>query len=405
MRILYFDCPMGISGDMCLAALINLGVDPKMLIAELKKLPLGKTRFDISVTTEVRHSITATGFRVKVPHEHHHRTFKDIRAIIEDSKLSGKVKTLAISIFRTIAEAEARVHGIKPGAVHFHEVGALDSIVDIVGAAIAITHLNPGRVVSSPVTLGSGWADTMHGRIPIPAPATLEILKHGRIAPSLSEIPFELTTPTGAAILATVTDEFGPMPAMTVKGVGYGAGKKDFKEGANVVRVVTGDGPADPARACECGGDKVSILETNIDDMPAQMLGYLMDRLLEAGALDVYYTPIQMKKGRPAVLLTVITDEARKEDLLGITFAESTSIGVRVSSVERRCLERKIIKVKTAYGTVRVKVASKNGRTVNIQPEYEDCRAIAAKKGLPLKKVMDAAKAAASTADTAGCAH
>lgn len=383
---------MGISGDMCLAALINLGVDPKMLMAELKKLPLGKTLYDISVTTEIRHSITGTGFRVKVPREHHHRTFKDIRAMVEGSALSGEVKTLAVSIFRTIAKAEGRVHGIKPDAVHFHEVGALDSIIDIVGAAIALTSLKPDRIVSSPVTLGSGWADTMHGTIPIPAPATLEILKRARIAPS--EIPFELTTPTGAAILATIVDEFGPMPAMTVEGVGYGAGRKDFKEAANFLRVVSGDGAT--AGACQGGGERLCILETNIDDMPAQLLGYLMDRLLDAGALDVYYTPIQMKKGRPAVLLTVLTDETRKEDLLDITFTESTSIGVRILNVERRCLERRIVKVKTRYGTVRVKVSSKDGRPVNVQPEYEDCRAIAEKKGLPLKNVMDAAKAAAT---------
>lgn len=394
MRVLYFDCPMGISGDMCLAALINLGVDPKMLVAELEKLPIGHDRFNISVTTELRHSITGTGFRVKCPHERHHRTYQDIRKIIRSSALSGEVKALSISIFKTIACAEGRIHGIKPDAVHFHEVGALDSIVDIVGAAIALTYLKPDRIICSPIVLGSGWADTMHGRIPIPAPATLEILRGAPIAPSPIPIPFELTTPTGAAILATVVNEFGPMPAMTIDNIGYGAGKKDFKEAANLLRVVSGRVPAGSVRVDMVSHERISVLETNIDDMSPQIAGYLMDRLLEAGALDVYYTPVQMKKGRPAILLTILTDDALKEDILDIVFTESTSIGVRVSQVERRCLDRKLVKVKTAYGPVRVKVSMKDGKTVNIQPEFDDCRAIAEKKKIALKKVMDAARAA-----------
>ncbi|OGQ59628.1 MAG: TIGR00299 family protein [Deltaproteobacteria bacterium RIFCSPLOWO2_02_FULL_53_8] len=392
MRVLYFDCPMGISGDMCLAGLINLGVDVKMLMTELKKLPVGHNNFSISVTTEVRHSISGTGFRVKVPHEHHHRTYKDIRKIINASALSDDVKSLSLSIFKTIAFAEGRVHGIKPDAVHFHEVGALDSIVDIVGAAIALTYLKPDKIVSSPVALGSGWADTMHGRIPIPAPATLEILKGLPTAPS--NIPFELTTPTGAAIIATVAHEFGPMPAMTIDNIGYGAGKKDFKEAANLLRVVTGSLPRRVRSKDVNNSETVSILESNIDDMSPQTAGYLMDRLFVAGALDVYYTPVQMKKGRPAVLLTVLTGDAHKEGLLDVIFAESTSIGVRVSLVERRCLERKTVKVKTSFGVVRVKLSMKGGKTVNIQPEFDDCRAIAEKRGLPLKKIMDAARAA-----------
>lgn len=390
MRVLYFDCQMGISGDMCLAALINLGVDFKMLLTELKKLPIEDAKFDISVSTELRHSITAASFRVKYPHEHHHRTFLDIRKIINNSVLSDEVKALSISIFKTIACAEGKIHGIKPDAVHFHEVGAFDSIIDIVGAAIALTSLKPDKIVCSPVALGSGWANTMHGRIPIPAPATLEILKG--IPTASSPVAFELTTPTGAAILAVVVNEFGQMPAMTIENIGYGAGKKDFKEAANLLRIVTGH-VSDAAAASPKDAERIFVIETNIDDMSPQTAGYLMDRLLEAGCLDVYYTPVQMKKGRPAVLLTVLTDGPHKEDLLDMIFTESTSIGVRVSQVERRCLDRKIVKVKTRYGSVNVKVSMKDGKVVNSQPEFDDCRAIAEKKKIALKKVTDAAKA------------
>ncbi|MBI5562157.1 MAG: nickel pincer cofactor biosynthesis protein LarC [Deltaproteobacteria bacterium] len=389
MRLLYFDCPMGISGDMCLGALVDLGVDPKALVRELKKLPIEKDKIDVAITKETRHSITGTAFRVRLPHERHHRTFKDISGIIDRSALAPDVKALGLAIFKTIAVAEAKVHGIAVDAVHFHEVGALDSIIDIVGAAYAITSLKIDRCVSSPVALGSGWADTMHGRIPIPAPATLEILKGAPSAPPPA--PFELTTPTGAAILATVVNDYGPMPAMTIEAIGYGAGKKDFREAANLLRVVVGE----CAEALKSGlDDRVSVIETNIDDMTPQTAGYLMDRLLNAGALDVFYTPVQMKKGRPAVLLTVLADESRKDELIGVIFDESTSIGIRISEVERRCLERKVIKVKTRYGAVRVKVSMRAGRAVNAQPEYDDCREIAEKKKVPLKKVMDAARAA-----------
>lgn len=389
MKVLYFDCPTGISGDMCLGALIDLGVDFKMILKELKKLPVDK--IDVKTGKEIRHSISGTSFRVNLKESHHHRTFKDIKGIIGKSALSPKVKELSTSIFKIIAEAEGKIHGIPADKVHFHEVGAMDSIIDIVGAAVAIDSLKVDKIYSSPIPLGSGWADTMHGRIPIPAPATVEILKGVPVAPS--EIPFELTTPTGAAIIKTVSDGFGPLPQMIIDKTGYGAGKKDFREAANLLRVILGDTEA----AEKCGGEhgkSLIIMETNIDDMSPQIAGYIMERLFAAGALDVFFTPVQMKKSRPGILLTVLTDERKKKDLLDIIFEDSTSIGVRTYPVERHCLERKMVKAKTPYGIVTVKVSLRDGKAVNIQPEYEDCKALAEKKKVPLKRVLDAARAA-----------
>ena len=385
MKTIYFDCPMGVSGDMFLAALIDLGVDHRMILRELKKLPVD--RIDVEVRKETRHSITGTSFRVKLHEAHHHRSFRDIKKIISGSKLKPAVKKLATDIFRLIAEAEGRIHNVKTEAVHFHEIGAMDSIIDIVGAAIAVDSLKADRVVCSPLPLGTGWADTMHGRIPIPAPATLEILKGVHIAQSTA--PFELTTPTGAAIMKTIASSFGPMPSMTIEKAGYGAGKKDFKERANLLRALLGSAENGT------GDEKVYVLETNIDDMSPQVAGYLLEKLISAGALDAFYTPVQMKKGRPGVLLTALAAATDRERLLETIFAESTSIGIRSYTVERRCLERKSFKVKTPYGNVSVKASYRAGIAVNIQPEYEECRAIAEKKGVPLKIIIDAARAAA----------
>jgi len=388
MKTLYLDCPMGISGDMFLAALIDLGVDPKMILRELKKLPVD--RIDIEIKKVARHSITGTAFKVRLKEAHHHRTFRDIKKIINESPLAPAVKALSTAIFKVIAESEGKIHGIKADEVHFHEIGAMDSIIDICGAAIAVDSLKVSRIVSSPIALGTGWARTMHGTIPIPAPATLEILKGVPVAASTA--PFELTTPTGAAIVKTLASSFGPMPSMTIDQAGYGVGKKDFKESANLLRAVIGT--ASGNKAAE-GTERLTVLETNIDDMSPQVAGYLLEKLLSSGALDAFYTPVQMKKGRPGVLLTVLTDSGNKDSLLDMIFAESTTIGVRAHEVERHCLERKSAKVKTPYGTVKVKLALRKGRVMNIQPEYEDCKAAAEKKGVPLKQVMDAAREAA----------
>lgn len=386
---------MGISGDMFLGALIDLGVDLKEIVAGLAAMPLDvnnpDNRFDLSAAKVQRHSITATTFRVKFAHSHHHRTYRDIKELIKASGLKKGVKELSLAIFKTIAVAEARIHGIKADDVHFHEIGALDSIVDIIGAAIALDTLGIDRFVASPIALGSGWAKTMHGTIPIPAPATLEILKG---VPTISgNAPFELTTPTGAAIVKTVASSFGPMPAMAIEKIGYGAGKKDFKDAANLLRIVIGSfEPNEPRNERQTEG--LIVLETNIDDQTPQLSGYMMDVLLEAGALDVYITSVQMKKDRPGILLTVLASQRDGYALTDIIFKESSAIGVRSYPVSRRCLDRRIEKVRTRWGVARVKIASLNGVVLNRQPEYEDCKALAEKKGVPLKKVMEAVIAA-----------
>ena len=388
-KLLYFECPTGVSGDMFLAALINLGVDIKKIKRELKKLPV--SGYSVSVTKERRHAIEATRFKVKTKKERHHRTFGDIKGLIEESGLSDPIKKLAIKIFKLLAKAEGKVHGITPGKVHFHEVGAVDSIVDIVGAAIAIETLGKVEVYCSPIATGSGFVKTAHGTMPIPAPATLELLKGVPIVPS--PVQMELTTPTGAAILKTLVLGFGPVPPMTVTDIGYGAGGKDFKEVPNVLRVTLGTSKGTRTRAVH-DSESILAIETNTDDMNPQLAGYLMERLLAEGALEVFFTPVQMKKNRPGTLITVLAEASSRERLTEIIFRESTSIGVRYYHVERSCLERDFRKVRTAYGPVRIKVSRLNGRVVNVTPEYEDCKKAASGKKVPIKDVIEAARAA-----------
>ncbi|MFZ3072744.1 MAG: nickel pincer cofactor biosynthesis protein LarC [Thermodesulfobacteriota bacterium] len=388
MRILYFDCPTGISGDMCMASLIDLGVSVEKIKKELKKLKL--SGYEITVTRENRGAINGTRFKVRSrptlragSPTHPHRTFKDIKNIIERSGLKKDVKELSVRIFTNLAAAEGKVHGISPMKVMFHEVGAIDSIVDIVGVSIALIELGVSEVRASAIPTGSGFVNTMHGRLSVPAPATIEVLKGVPIVPS--PIEMELTTPTGAVILKTVSKGFGKMPAMTIKNIGYGLGGKDFKETPNAIRAVIGetDGKEDSS---------VIVIETNIDDMTPQAVAYLAERLLKEGALDAFITPVQMKKARPGFLLTVLADEKKKDWLMEIIFRESTTIGVRHYRAARTCLERKMVRVKTPLGSVRVKVSTLGNETINVRPEYEDCKKIAEKKKLPLMKVMDEVK-------------
>ncbi len=384
MRILYFDSPSGISGDMTMAALIDLGVDIKKIKRELKKL--GLSNYTIKTTLERRHAIEGVRFKVRTTESKHHRTFKDIKKIIEKSKLAKEVKVLSIEIFKTLAIAEGSVHGISAEKVHFHEVGAVDSIVDIVGVAIAIIDLKVDAIYSSPIPLGSGLVSTMHGTMPIPAPATIELMRGIPTKPS--PVAMELTTPTGAVIAKTLVKEFGPMPAMVIEKIGYGVGGKDFEEIPNILRVVLGEMTATP----ESDSQSAIVLETNIDDMTPEIGGYLIERLLKEGALDAYITPVQMKKTRMGMLITVITEEKLKDSLLEVIFTESTSIGVRSYRVERDCLAREIKMIKTPYGKVGVKLSYLNGRLVNSAPEYEDCKLLAEKKGIALKEIMDSAR-------------
>lgn len=371
---------------MVVGALIDLGLDLKILKRELSKLPIKD--YSISCSRDERHHIVGANFKVKFKESRRHRAFADIKNLIGKSKLSAKVKELSSAIFFNLAKAEAKVHGCKVGDVHFHEVGAIDSIVDIVGTVIGIQQLGIERIYSSPLPMGSGWVETSHGKMPVPAPATLEILKGAPVIPSA--IASELTTPTGAAVIKTLAHGFGHMPRMKIEGAGYGIGDKDFKEIPNVLRVIIGES-ALPAGG-DGGPEKLLVIETNIDDMNPQIYDYVMDRLFREGALDVFLMSIQMKKGRPAVLLKTLCPYSKKDAVMGAIFRETTSIGIRAYEVERHCLKRSVKDVSTPYGKVKVKISEKDGEPINIQPEYDDCKKIAEKKNVPLKKVMDFAK-------------
>ena len=387
MRTLYFDCFAGASGDMILGAMVAAGIDTNVLREELSRLNVDG--FNLNFETVTRSGLSATYARVETAHEHKHRHLSDIKKIIDSSGVSDKAKALSSEIFTRLAEAEAKVHNEPVEHVHFHEVGALDAIVDIVGAAICFDLLQIDRFVSSPLHVGSGMIEMAHGRFPVPPPAVAELLKG--VPFYSSDITGELLTPTGAAIITTVCKEFGPLPPMTTEAVGYGAGKRQYKDFPNVLRVLLGE--TDSAAATD---ERLWMIETNIDDMSPQLLGHVMDRAFELGALDCYFTPVQMKKNRPGVLLSVLCERDRKESLLKLLFTETTTLGVRSYEVERRALRRTFIEVETAYGPIGVKVAHLNGHVVNEMPEFEDVRAAATKAGVPLKVVEDAVRAALS---------
>jgi uncharacterized protein (TIGR00299 family) protein len=390
MKTLYFDCFAGASGDMILGAMVAAGVDPDALREQLSRLSVDG--FEINFETVDRSGLSATYARVETAHEHKHRDLSDIKKIIESSGVSEAAKKVAIQIFTRLAEAEARVHNEPVDHVHFHEVGALDAIVDIVGAAICFDLLKIDRFVCSPLHVGSGMIQMAHGRFPIPPPAVAELL---RGVPFYStEIQGELLTPTGAAIITTVCQEFGPIPQLTTGVTGYGAGTRQYKDFPNVLRVLLGETQSEAA-----ADERLWMLETNIDDMSPQLLGHVMDRAFELGALDCYFTPVQMKKNRPAVLLSVLCDTEKRESLMNLLFTETTTLGVRSYEVARRALRRSMVRVETQYGPIDVKVAHLNGRVVNEMPEFEQVRAAATKAGVPLKVVEDAVRAAGRNRD------
>jgi uncharacterized protein (TIGR00299 family) protein len=373
MKICYLDAFSGISGDMTVGALIDAGADGSAVTQMLEALGTGAA-FRVEKTT--RRGIAASKFHVTGGESKGHRHLKDILELIAKSGLPGAVKQNASAVFQRLGEAEAKVHGIPLAQVHFHEVGAADSICDIVGACAAFDLLGVHTIHSSPLNVGSGTVNTEHGVLPVPAPATAELLKDQPIyarGPSV-----ELTTPTGAAIAVTLAADFGALPAMRVNATGYGAGDKDFSEHANVLRVFIGE----PSGAEEA--TTVAILEANIDDASPQVLGYAMERLLEAGALDVTLESLLMKKNRPGMLLRVIARPEDREALAQMIFAETTTLGLRIYSAERRVKARRVAEVETRHGTVRIKIAE-NG---SFAPEYEDCRRIARETGLPLKEIL-----------------
>ncbi|HYY57636.1 MAG TPA: nickel pincer cofactor biosynthesis protein LarC [Pyrinomonadaceae bacterium] len=387
MRTLYFDCFAGASGDMILGALVGVGVDPRRLCEELALL--GVEGYELDFGRADRSGISATRANVRVKPENAHRHLDDILKIIHDSRLSEGVKDRSAKIFTRLAEAESRVHNVAVERIHFHEVGALDAIVDVVGACIGFDLLGIGRFVSSPLHVGSGVVEMAHGRFPVPPPAVTELLKNAPVY-ATADIVGELVTPTGAAIISTVVAEYGALPLMKIEGTGYGAGTREYQNFPNVLRVIVGEGAAKDADTAE----RLLMVETNIDDMSPQLFGYVMEKALAEGALDCYFTPVQMKKNRPGVLLQILCRPADLEAMCGLLFSETTTLGVRSYEVERRALERETVRVETPYGPIDVKVARIDGRVAKEMPEYEQCRAAAESAGVALRLVEAAALAA-----------
>jgi pyridinium-3,5-bisthiocarboxylic acid mononucleotide nickel chelatase len=383
VRVGYFDCFSGIAGDMTLAALVDAGVDRRPIQEAVASLNLP---CELTFETVRRGGFRATYAKVVAPQEHAHRHWHHIEAIIDQSNLTPRPKDLAKRIFLKLGEAEAKVHGIELAKIHFHEVGGVDSIVDIVGAAVGLDLLGVDRFEASPVPPGRGWVKAAHGRMPLPAPGTAELLRGVPLAESLAE--GELTTPTGAAILTTIVERFAPLPPLTIEAIGLGAGTRELPEQANILRLFVGtvDLPA--------ASDRIWVLETNLDDLPGEVVGYTMTQLLEAGALDVFVTPIQMKKNRPGVMVSVLGDEARIPVLEDLLFRETATLGIRRYPVSRHKLKRQAVEIETPLGRVRGKLGWLGDRPPTFSPEYDDCARIAAARGIPLREVYDAAHTA-----------
>jgi pyridinium-3,5-bisthiocarboxylic acid mononucleotide nickel chelatase len=389
MKTLYFDCFAGASGDMILGGMVAAGVDPQRLKEQIGLL--GIEGYAIDFQTVDRSGISATYARVQVPHGHTHRHLSDILKIIYESSLPVSVKDRAAKIFSRLAEAEARVHNEPIERVHFHEVGALDAIIDVIGAAICFDLLGVERFVSSPLHVGSGTVEMDHGRFPVPPPAVAELLKG--VPFYATDIVGELVTPTGAAIITTVCEEFGPIPQLKLEQSGYGAGTREYEKFPNVLRVLIGDDQTSTSIS-----EGLWMLETNMDDISPQILGHVMERAFELGALDCYFTSVQMKKNRPGVMLSILCRDDQRSVLSEMLFVETTTLGIRSFEVERRALDRTIVRVETQYGPIDVKVAQLNGHVLKEMPEYEQCRRAALAAGVPLREVEEAARAAFASA-------
>ncbi|NUQ62606.1 MAG: nickel pincer cofactor biosynthesis protein LarC [Pirellulales bacterium] len=382
MRIAYLDCASGISGDMMLGALVDAGLDLSTLNEAISSLGLAGCR--LAAEPVKKKGFRATQVKVEYPPEHAHRHLHHIVAMIDGSRLTERQRDLARRIFTKLAEAEAKVHGTTVQKVHFHEVGAADSIADIVGSAVGWDLLGVDRIVASPVPTGCGKIRIAHGECSVPAPATAELLVGMPLAES--SVPFELTTPTGAAILATMVDSFGPVPAMKIQRIGYGAGQRELETQPNLLRLLVGE------TADSLSADQVWVLETNLDDISGELVGYATARLLDAGALDVYTTAIQMKKNRPAVKLTVLCQAAEVDRMEAILFEETTTLGVRRWPADRHVLNRRPHQVETPWGRVEGKIGWAAGGPARFSPEFESCRRIAAERHLPLRVVYEAAQ-------------
>jgi uncharacterized protein (TIGR00299 family) protein len=383
-RVVYFDCASGASGDMLLGAVVDLGLPLGQLREELGRLRLGGFRLETRRVTRVGIAATKLDVLVDDPGPGH-RHLRDILGLIEASGLDAEVKERSRALFRRLAEAEAAVHGTSPDDVHFHEVGAVDSIVDVVGGVIALRSLKASRFVASPLNVGSGSVTMAHGTFAVPPPATARLVAG---VPVYGAGEGELLTPTGALLVTAHATEYGPLPPMRIEATGHGAGSRETRGRPNVLRVIVGE------EAGVAAGDRVLVLETEVDDAAPQLLGPLLDRLVSAGALDAFFTPVQMKKGRPGILVTVLADPQHREAIEELLFRETTTLGVRRQEWERTTLERDTVTVATGYGPIRVKIGRRGGTVYNAWPEFEDCQRAAAEKGVTVKEVLAAALAA-----------
>jgi hypothetical protein len=388
MKIAYFDCFSGISGDMTVGALLDAGLKIETLEKELKKL--GLSGYQLEVNKVAKKGISATKFKVKTKEEGVERRFKDILTILEKSKLDEEIKKETKKIFFNIAQAESKIHQKEIDEIHFHEIGGLDSIIDITSAVIGIKTLGIEEIHSSALPVGKGFVKCAHGVIPVPAPATLELLKN---IPTYSEgIESEMITPTGAAIISTLSKSFGKRPLMKIERIGYGAGEKEFTI-PNLLRVSIGEKILKDENLKDgYVSDEAMLIETNIDDMNPEFYDYIMVQLFSQGALDVFLTPIQMKKNRPAHMLSIIVYEQNLKEILEVLFSESTTLGVRVREVKRLRLAQQNFIAETKYGKIRVKVGIFKGEIKNVAPEYEDCKKMAKQHQVPLKEVYEEAK-------------
>jgi len=396
-RLVYFDCASGASGDMLLGALVDLGLPIDSLATELQKLPLPGYR--LAAHKVHRAGLHATKVDVVLASEHDHghphghdhghhghsRGLLDILRLLDASGLDGAVRDHAAACFRRLAEAEGEVHGVPPETVHFHEVGAVDSIVDVVGGVIGLAWLRADRFAASPLNVGTGTIAMAHGTYPVPPPATARLV---RGVPVYGAGEGELLTPTGALLVTSHATAYGALPPLSIESVGHGAGARDTPDRPNVLRLIVGEEGASAA------SERVLVLEAEIDDMLPQLYGPLLARLFDAGALDAYLTPVQMKKNRPGTLVTAIAPPGRRAAVEQVFFAETTTLGVRSQEWDRTTLEREVIAVETAYGTVGVKVGRRGGQVTNAQPEFEDCQRVASAAGVPVKEVWAAAIAA-----------
>ncbi len=424
MKTLYLDIFSGISGDMFIGAMVDLGADARRLERELEKLKLGS--YHLHIARKQKSGIEGVKFDVHLaddhehshghPHEHHHhdddhhhdhhhhddhdddRNFSEIKELILRSKLSAWVKRKSVAVFGRIAGAEGKIHGLPADQVHFHEVGAVDSIVDVVGACIALELLGKPRVLAAPVVEGTGWVKCAHGRLPVPVPATLAILGARGIGLTQCDEPNELITPTGAALLAEFAKSFGPMENLVAEKIGFGLGTRDNETRPNILRAVLGkrskvQSPKFKAAASglDWETDRIAVLETNLDDINAEILGHFLEKALAAGAMDVFHTPIQMKKNRPGVLLTVLCAEADADKFAELILRETTAFGVRRHLAERRKLRREFAGVKTPFGKITVKIGRLGGKVIQAAPEFESCKKAAARAKIPLKQIYEMA--------------